>query len=95
MRSEKKMNQKYLEIDWKSKYFNYSDLLLLKCLFSRNWFRELEKAEVRRKEKKPEYSPSLLKAILRTFGPHYAFLGIFTFLEEGIIRIFQPLFMGK
>ena len=46
-------------------------------------------------EDKSEYKPSLLKAILRTFGPWYAFLGIITFVEECVIRVFQPLFMGK
>ena len=34
-------------------------------------------------------------AIIKTFGPFYAFLGVFTFFEECIIRIFQPIFMGK
>ena len=48
-----------------------------------------------KKENKSEYKPSLLKAILRTFGPWYAFLGIFCFFEECIIRVFQPLFMGN
>ncbi len=38
--------------------------------------------------------PSLLRALLRLFGPYYAFLGLFTFLEECIFRIFQCLFMG-
>ena len=42
-----------------------------------------------------EYRPSLLKAIIRTFGSSYAFLGIFCFFEECVIRVFQPLFMGK
>ena len=48
-----------------------------------------------KKEKKSEYKPSLLKAIIKTFGPWYAFLGIFTFFEECVIRVFQPLFMGN
>ena len=42
-----------------------------------------------------EKSPSLFKAMLRCFGPRYALLGIFTFFEECILRIYQPLFMGK
>ena len=42
-----------------------------------------------------EYKPSLFMALIKTFGPFYAFLGVFTFFEECIIRIFQPLFMGK
>jgi hypothetical protein len=36
-----------------------------------------------------------LRALLRLFGPYYTFLGLFTFLEECVFRIFQPLFMGK
>ena len=55
----------------------------------------MEKAELMKKEKKLEYKPSLLKAIIKTFGPWYAFLGIFTFFEECVIRVFQPLFMGN
>ena len=42
-----------------------------------------------------EYKPSFFMAIIKTFGPFYAFLGVFTFFEECIIRIFQPIFMGK
>ena len=48
-----------------------------------------------KKENNTEYKPSLLKAIIRTFGPWYAFLGIFCFFEECVIRVFQPLFMGN
>ena len=47
------------------------------------------------RENKSEYKPSLLKAIIRAFGPWCAILGIFTFVEECVIRVFQPLFMGK
>ena len=60
----------------------------------RNWFKELEKAELKKKENKSEYNPSLFKALFKTFGPYYCFLGIFTLFEECIIRVFQPLFMG-
>ncbi len=35
-----------------------------------------------------------MRALLRLFGPYYAFLGLFTFLEECVFRIFQCLFMG-
>ena len=42
-----------------------------------------------------EKSPSLFKAMIRCFGPRYALLGIFTFFEECILRIYQPLFMGE
>ena len=52
-------------------------------------------AEVALSEDKSEYKPSLVKAIIRTFGPWYMLLGIFTFVEECVIRVFQPLFMGK
>ena len=63
--------------------------------YTRNWFKELEKAEIRKKEDKPEYNPSLFWALVKTFGPFYCFLGCFTFIEECIIRVFQPLFMGE
>ena len=33
--------------------------------------------------------------MLRCFGQRYAFLGIFTLLEECAFRIAQPLFMGE
>ena len=46
-------------------------------------------------EKGKEYTPSLRRALIRQFGARYAFLGIFTFIEECILRIMQPLFMGK
>ncbi len=39
--------------------------------------------------------PSLFRVLLRLFGPYYAFLGLFTFLEECVFRIVQPLFMGE
>jgi len=39
--------------------------------------------------------PSLFWVLLRLFGPYYAFLGFFTFLEECVFRIVQPLFMGE
>jgi hypothetical protein len=58
------------------------------------WEKELEKSK-KCKENGKEYSPSLLKALIRQFGAFYAFLGIFTVLEECILRIFQPMFMGK
>ena len=48
-----------------------------------------------KKDAKKENSPSLFKAMLRCFGPRYALLGIFTFFEECILRIYQPLFMGE
>ena len=56
---------------------------------------ELEKSNVRNIGGDAEYKPSLLLAIFKTFGPFLAFLGIFTFFEECVIRIFQPMFMGK
>ena len=56
---------------------------------------ELEKSNVRNIGGDAEYKPSLLLAIFKTIGPFIAFLGIFTFFEECVIRIFQPMFMGK
>ena len=55
----------------------------------------MAKATASKSITKESYSPNLAKAMIRTFGPYYAFLGIFTFVEECFIRIFQPLFMGK
>ena len=72
---------------------NISDIstfYILLHYYDRHWVTELERAE-----RKPEYKPSLAKAILRSFGPFYLSLGIFTFIEECFIRIFQPLFMGE
>ena len=39
--------------------------------------------------------PSLFKALLRSFGGQYAFLGLFTAFEECVIHIYQPLFLGR
>ena len=50
---------------------------------------------MKKKQANGEYKPSLFRALIKTFGPFYAFLGVFTFFEECIIRIFQPIFMGK
>ena len=61
----------------------------------RKWKAELSKAESSKSITQKSYTPSLAMAIIRTFGPFYAFLGIFTFIEECIFRIFQPLFMCK
>ena len=38
---------------------------------------------------------SLGRALFRCFGRWYAFLGIFTLLEECAFRIAQPIFMGE
>ena len=80
------------EASWKSNIFtpNTQPLSILLCFYVRHWFTELHKAE-----RKPEYKPSLAKAIIRSFGPFYLSLGIYTLIEECFIRIFQPLFMGK
>ena len=65
----------------------------------KEWNKEVEGAKKKEgdspnKDAK-EKSPSLFKAMLRCFGPRYAMLGIFTFFEECILRIYQPLFMGE
>ena len=80
------------EASWKSKNILKVHLFTFysTIYYVRHWVTELEKAE-----KKPAYKPSLSKAIVRTFGPFYLSLGIFTFIEECFIRIFQPLFMGN
>ena len=51
--------------------------------------------ETSRAEENPEYQPSLAKAIFKSFGPFYLCLGSCTFIEECLIRVFQPLFMGR
>ena len=65
----------------------------------KEWKKELEGAKKKEgdspKKDAKEKSPSLFKAMLRCFGPRYAMLGIFTFFEECILRIYQPLFMGE
>ena len=65
-------------------------LLFYFKLLCREWNAELSKSDASKLS-----SPSLAMAMIRTFGPYYAFLGIFTFIEECILRILQPLFMGK
>ena len=57
------------------------------------WNKELEKRK-KASEKKSNYNPSLTKAIARAFAPRLLFLGIYLFLEEILLRIFQPLFMS-
>ena len=65
----------------------------------KEWKKEIEGAKKKEgdspKKDAKEKSPSLFKAMLRCFGPRYAMLGIFTFFEECILRIYQPLFMGE
>ena len=57
------------------------------------WNKELE-YKVQAIKNGKTYNPSLLKAFIRAFGAKFAFLGIYTFWEECILRIFQPLFMS-
>jgi hypothetical protein len=65
----------------------------------REWEREVEAARLSEQEKRKVVGggrkPSLFRVLLRLFGPYYAFLGLFTFLEECVFRIVQPLFMGE
>ncbi len=61
----------------------------------REWEREVEAARLSEQEKGGGRKPSLFRVLLRLFGPYYAFLGLFTFLEECVFRIVQPLFMGE
>ena len=58
--------------------------------YVRHWVTELQKAEIN-----PEYKPSLAKAIARSFGAFFLSLGLYTFMEECCIAVFQPLLMGK
>ena len=92
MNRERPMNPTTWEASWKGK--NISSLrsphYFFTQLTTRLWATELHKAE-----RRPGYKPSLVKAIARGFGPCYLILGVFTFLEECFIKIFQPLLMGK
>ena len=55
-------------------------------------------SEIKTKPKSTEETasqPRLGIAILKTFGWSYISLGFFTFLEECVIRVYQPIFMGN
>ena len=54
------------------------------------WRRELLAAKEGTRKK-----PSLARALMGSFGRRYALLGIFTGFEECVLRIYQPLFMGR
>ncbi|CAG0897047.1 unnamed protein product [Darwinula stevensoni] len=70
----------------------------------RQWEHELRKANVSdghldteqttTKEGQKMKRPSLLKAIVRTFGGKYAAAGIIVFFEECVLRVAQPVFMA-
>ena len=47
------------------------------------------------KDKGQVYAPSLWKAIFRQFGLSYCLTGLFSLVEECIMRIAQTVFMGK
>uniref|UniRef100_A0A1I8MDU6 ABC transporter n=1 Tax=Musca domestica TaxID=7370 RepID=A0A1I8MDU6_MUSDO len=55
---------------------------------SHAWEEELAKSRRQGKE------PSLVKTIMRVFGPHYLMLGFFLFLTEIFLKCSQPLFLG-
>ena len=56
---------------------------------------EVEWAKEQVKSRDGKGRASLGGALLRCFGRRYAFLGLFTLLEECAFRIAQPLFMGE
>ncbi|CAG0881128.1 unnamed protein product [Darwinula stevensoni] len=70
----------------------------------RQWEKELKKADIldghldtgqmTKKEKQKIKTPSLLKAIIKTFGGKYALTGILAFIEECVLRVTQPVFMA-
>ncbi|CAG0881126.1 unnamed protein product, partial [Darwinula stevensoni] len=70
----------------------------------RQWERELKTANIldghldtgqmTKKEKQKIKTPSLLKAIIRTFGGKYALTGILAFIEECVLKVAQPVFMA-
>lgn len=45
--------------------------------------------------KETKRKPRLLKAIVKTFGRFYFFVGILQFITWGVIRVAQPIFLGK
>ena len=85
-----------LSFDDKKSFNNYFQVL--GDSLEKEWEKEVRGARKEGdspKKDAKETSPSLFKAMLRCFGPRYALLGIFTFFEECILRIYQPLFMGE
>ncbi|KAK3698830.1 hypothetical protein QZH41_016034 [Actinostola sp. cb2023] len=63
----------------------YTKSLCLMCCSE--WDKELSKTEGTKKK------PSLLKAIVRTFGFRYSLLGFFAIITDAL-KIIQPLFLG-
>ena len=86
-----------LEIVWSglSSYSVFSSLSL--TVQFRSWLSELETNQKSTEDDKSETDckPRLAMAILKTFGWSYVSLGFFTFLEECVIRVYQPIFMGN
>lgn len=58
--------------------------------FCRNWSRELRKLQNSSKN-----SPSLLLAIIRTFGLQYLWQNFKNFLTFGVLRMAMPIFLGR
>ena len=66
----------------------------------KEWMRELEKRRVTTNKlkngTKPDNSPPMLRnAFIRTFIASLVFPGIICFIEECVVRLLQPWFMGQ
>uniref|UniRef100_A0A0K2UZH0 ATP-binding cassette sub-family C member 4 n=1 Tax=Lepeophtheirus salmonis TaxID=72036 RepID=A0A0K2UZH0_LEPSM len=61
----------------------------------REWKKELEKGLRYDNTSKKRYSPSLLRALIRTFGSSLGVYGAFSFIEECVFRLLQPLAISQ
>eukprot|EP00096_Caligus_rogercresseyi_P012306 TRINITY_DN5109_c0_g1_i1.p1 TRINITY_DN5109_c0_g1~~TRINITY_DN5109_c0_g1_i1.p1 ORF type:complete len:407 (+),score=54.05 TRINITY_DN5109_c0_g1_i1:144-1364(+) len=59
------------------------------------WDKEVVKAKKINESSGKKYNPSLLKAIIRTFGSSLSVYGIVVLLEECVFRLFQPLAISQ
>nr|AHK05652.1 ATP-binding cassette transporter sub-family C member 4 [Tigriopus japonicus] len=62
----------------------------LNSRIEKHWQRELDKQA----QSNNKHKPSLFRAVIRTFYGEFCFLGLFTFFEECLIRIAQPVFLS-
>ena len=85
-----------LEIIWSGLSSSSVFSLSLTVQF-RSWLSEIKTNQKSTEDENSEIDskPRLAIAILKTFGWSYISLGFFTFLEECVIRVYQPIFMGN
>ncbi|XP_063235987.1 ATP-binding cassette sub-family C member 4-like [Bacillus rossius redtenbacheri] len=58
-------------------------------LLERQWTKELNTSKMKGKD------PSLLKAIVRTFGPQYMFSGLLSLIFSVVTKVARPVLLGK